>query len=183
MNKIPNWNKKEQKLESILFMFDCASNEDIFMLDEEDQFRMPNMLGRINSTDSLFGGLIQRTTSNDSLLGSILLSNPEPPQQRNLVLNIGELGTSDEGSSRANIFRKKKIARNKTNKVDYRKNICGYITKKIIREFVSDTFKNKVSDLCHKHQANYPQCKSYYLSKIEVVTGPSHIPVLLRPAS
>ena len=76
-------------------MFDCASNEDIFMLDEEDQFRMPNMLGRISSNDSLFGGLIQRTTSKDSLLGSILLSNPEPTEQRTLVLNIGELGTSD----------------------------------------------------------------------------------------
>ena len=67
--------------------------------------------------------------------------------------------------------------------MDYRKNICGYITKKIIREFVSNTFKDKVSDLCQKHEAFYPQCKSYYLSKIEKVTGPSHVPELLKPAS
>lgn len=78
-------------------MFGCASNEDIFQLDDDDQFAMPYMLGRVNSTDSLFGGLNQRSSSNDEFLGSLLKNNPET-NQRNLVLNIGELGTAEEPS-------------------------------------------------------------------------------------
>jgi hypothetical protein len=38
-----------------------------------------------------------------------------------------------------------KIKKNKKkNPVDYKKNICGYITKKIIREFTSTDFEYKV---------------------------------------
>lgn len=62
---------------------------------------------------------------------------------------------------------------------DYRKNICGYITKKIIREFTSPVYSNYVKKLCEEELCDYISCKSYYQSKIEYVTGPSHIPGLL----
>ena len=45
------------------------------------------------------------------------------------------------------------------NKCDYDKNICGYITKKVIREF------------------------GYYLRKVELVTGPSHLPDLFKASA
>lgn len=30
----------------------------------------------------------------------------------------------------------------------YKKNICGYITKKVIREFICGNYKKNVKDLC-----------------------------------
>ena len=96
------------------------------------------------------------------------------------MLNIGELGTMDE--SKVKVFMKRKVRKNKTTQAEYRKNICGYITKKIIREFTNQTFVEKISELCRKYSASMPECRSYYLSKIERVTGPSHIPELLVPA-
>ena len=35
--------------------------------------------------------------------------------------------------------------------------------------------------LCLKHGCSYKEAKKYYFKKIERVTGPSHIPELLRP--
>ena len=49
---------------------------------------------------------------------------------------------------------------------DYRKNICGYITKKIIREYLSPTYKLKVEQLCDKYGCDYSASKTYFLSKI-----------------
>ena len=69
----------------------------------------------------------------------------------------------------------------KKNQSDYRKNICGYITKKIIREFVGPNYACHVQDRCDAHQVDYNAVKSHYLAKIEQVTGPSHIPRLLVP--
>lgn len=40
-------------------------------------------------------------------------------------------------------------------KCDYEKNICGYITKKIIREFVSKNYEKEVTDLVKKYRCNY----------------------------
>ena len=64
---------------------------------------------------------------------------------------------------------------------DYRKNICGYITKKIIREYLSATYRNKVEDLCDKHGCDYQTSKTYFLGRIERITGPSHVPSLFIP--
>lgn len=43
----------------------------------------------------------------------------------------------------------------KKNSSDYRKNICGYITKKVMREFVSWNYYEKVKDLCELHNCDY----------------------------
>lgn len=64
------------------------------------------------------------------------------------------------------------------NKCDYDKNICGYITKKVIREFVSVGYEKEVSELVRQYHSNYEQCKLFYLKKVEFVTGPSHLPEL-----
>lgn len=62
---------------------------------------------------------------------------------------------------------------------DYRKNICGYITKKIIREFTGSNFASLIKTFCEEERCDYKICKSFYQAKIEHVTGPSHIPALL----
>jgi len=51
-------------------------------------------------------------------------------------------------------------------KCDYDKNICGYITKKVIREFVSKNYEKEVSDLVRKYHSDYAECKGYYLRKV-----------------
>jgi len=63
---------------------------------------------------------------------------------------------------------------------EYRKNICGYVTKKVMREFINDTYKKKVEDLCSIYGANYGSARNMYIQKIEQVTGPSHIPLLFE---
>jgi hypothetical protein len=65
-------------------------------------------------------------------------------------------------------------------KCDYDKNICGYITKKVIREFVSKAYEKEVLELVKKYGSNYQECKGYYLRKVELVTGPSHLPELFE---
>lgn len=65
---------------------------------------------------------------------------------------------------------------------DYDKNICGYITKKVIREFVSKNYEREVLDLVKKYgKCTYSECKAFYLKKVEMVTGPSHMPELFEP--
>ena len=66
-------------------------------------------------------------------------------------------------------------------KCDYDKNICGYITKKVIREFVGKNYEQEVMELTRKHRCSYAECKSYYLKRVEYVTGPSHLPELFNP--
>lgn len=61
---------------------------------------------------------------------------------------------------------------------DYRKNICGYITKKIIREYLSPTYREKVEELCQRYDCDYNASKTYFLGRIERITGPSHVPSL-----
>lgn len=38
---------------------------------------------------------------------------------------------------------------------DYRKNICGYITRKVIREFTNVTYYQKVKEFCETNQCDY----------------------------
>lgn len=75
----------------------------------------------------------------------------------------------------------KKVKKEKVrNKCDYDKNICGYITKKVIREFVSSNYEQEVNELVRKYHSNYEGCKLFYLKKVELVTGPSHLPELFE---
>lgn len=78
---------------------------------------------------------VRRSKSDDSFLGQLLI-NKSKIEDRPLILNI----PSDPNDANKNpgfrVFKKVKKEKKK-NLSDYRKNICGYITKKIIREFVS----------------------------------------------
>lgn len=67
------------------------------------------------------------------------------------------------------------------NRCDYDKNICGYITKKIIREFIGKNYEKEAKELMRKYRCDYGQCKTFYLRKVELVTGPSHLPELFVP--
>lgn len=69
----------------------------------------------------------------------------------------------------------------KKNNSDYKKNICGYITKKIVREFIGKNFREHVTNLCMKHGCLYDELSDFYQRKVEHITGPSHIPALLIP--
>jgi len=51
-------------------------------------------------------------------------------------------------------------------KKDYKKNICGYITKKIVRESIAPIYKQKVKELCDKYSCDYGDCLNYYDKKI-----------------
>jgi hypothetical protein len=58
------------------------------------------------------------------------------------LLNVGQ---SKNIRRKRELRLQHKIKKNKKkNPVDYKKNICGYITKKIIREFTSTDFEYKV---------------------------------------
>lgn len=65
-----------------------------------------------------------------------------------------------------NVFKKDNSKKKRKSKCDYRKNICGYITKKIIREFVNETFKDTVQHLCLKYGADYKETRNFYTHKI-----------------
>jgi hypothetical protein len=77
------------------------------------------------------------------------------------------------------VFRKIRKEKVK-NRCDYDKNICGYITKKVIREFVGRNYEAEARKLADKHRCDYEVCKSYYQKKVEMVTGPSHLPELFN---
>ena len=55
----------------------------------------------------------------------------QEPERKNLILKIGDACTMKNDNLDQTIFSTKKIS--KKPKPDYNKNICGYITKKIIR--------------------------------------------------
>lgn len=46
---------------------------------------------------------------------------------------------------------------------------------------MSPNYVTDVQARCEKHNVEYAVVKSYFLAKIEQVTGPSHIPKLLVP--
>lgn len=73
----------------------------------------------------------------------------------------------------------RRITKTKTQKESsYKKNICGYITKKVIREFIYGNYKKNVKDLCENEHVEMKDAQDFYESKIETVTGPSHLPSL-----
>jgi len=96
---------------------------------------------------------IRKSRSNDSFLGP-LIGTTRDIEKRPLVLNIDELrqpnllfnnNENNNGVAPLNVSIFKKVKKEKKhNKCDYQKNICGYITKKIIREFINNTFDDFV---------------------------------------
>ena len=47
---------------------------------------------------------------------------------------------------------------------------------------MSKTYEREVMELIRKYRSNYGECKAYYLKKVEMVTGPSHLPELFNPS-
>ena len=84
----------------------------------------------------------------------------------------------EQNASCPKVFKPKEKKPKSKKPCDYRKNICGYITKKIIREYLSPTYRSKVEDLCEKYGCSYQASKTYFLGRIERITGPSHVPSL-----
>jgi hypothetical protein len=119
-----------------------------------------NWLPRQKSNDSIFGELIGAPTYGERPL--IFPYNPIPQEQ----------GICPK------VFKPKEKKVKSKKPCDYRKNICGYITKKIIREYLSATYRAKVEELCEKYGCDYNASKTYFLGKIERITGPSHVPSL-----
>jgi hypothetical protein len=92
------------------------------------------------------------------------------------------LKSDEEAYIKLNVFnpRKKQIQKlsSKPNN-DYCKNICAYITKKIIREFISDTYRSNVSNLCEQQGCQYGEARGYFLARVEKITGLRHLSVIL----
>lgn len=45
---------------------------------------------------------------------------------------------------------------------------------------MAPNYKNKVEELCNKYGCEYEQCHSFYDKKIERITGPTHLDMLLN---
>ncbi len=124
---------------------------------------------------------VRRSRSDESLIGRLFSQPIEAERPRPLIISIPPPANDQSATNNLSsfkLFRKIKKEKKK-NESDYCKNICGYITKKIIRELCSPNYTNHVKTLCAKHKCEYQEIKSFYLPKIEQVTGPSHIPSLL----
>lgn len=126
---------------------------------------------------------VRRSKSDESMMDKLFNHPMEPQRSRVLIINYPNAAhdnSSKSTGSEFKLFRKIKKEKKK-NESDYCKNICGYITKKIIRELCSPNYASHVRGLCNKHKCDYQEIKTFYLPKIEQVTGPSHIPSLLIP--
>lgn len=123
---------------------------------------------------------VRRSRSDESMIGRLFSQPVEAEKPRPLIISIPPPAPDNAPNpmSSFKLFRKIKKEKKK-NESDYCKNICGYITKKIIRELCSPNYASHVRALCSKHRCEYQEIKTFYLPKIEQVTGPSHIPSLL----
>jgi hypothetical protein len=128
---------------------------------QENLIVLPDWIPRQKSNDSIFGELIRAPSYGE----------------RPLIFPYTPIIQTDK-TEFPKVFKAKEKKIRIKKPCDYRKNICGYITKKIIREYLSSTYKVKVEQLCDKHGCDYSTSKTYFLSKIERITGPSHVPSL-----
>lgn len=60
---------------------------------------------------------------------------------------------SSEEDEQASMVRHKKSKIK--NKRDYDKNICGYITKKVVREFLGGSYTREIKRLLEKYNSNW----------------------------
>lgn len=63
----------------------------------------------------------------------------------------------------------------------YNKNICGYILKKAVREFVGERYATQVAEFCLAASCSLTEAKAYYLQRVEVICGVSHLRILAVP--
>lgn len=105
-----------------------------------------------------------------------------PPQEKEDFL---DLLLVKHYPDRVAVFDASKKIRRKSDKQirnDYCKNICGYITRRICREFLSESYRTEVGELCQQNSCPYEDAHRFYLSKIEQVTGPRHFSMLFTAA-
>lgn len=99
---------------------------------------------------------VRRSKSDESMIDKLFNHTLEPQKSRVLIINYP--GITEESSKAPaadfKLFRKIKKEKKK-NESDYCKNICGYITKKIIRELCSPNYSNHVKGLCNKYECDY----------------------------
>ena len=105
-------------------------------------------------------------------------ANSEEEQREDFL----EFAFNAEPEERLNVFnpRKKSIQKepHKPNN-EYRKNICAYITKKVIREFISEGYRQHVTNLCLQQGCEYEQVRAYFLARVEKITGLRHLSSIL----
>jgi hypothetical protein len=65
----------------------------------------------------------------------------------------------------------------------YNKNICGYVLKKAVREFVGERYSTQVEEFCKDSSCSLAEAKAYYLQKVEAICGVSHLKMLAVPNS
>ena len=156
-----------------------GDSRDNIDLDESEEMNADQQalflnISRSKSSDSFLGKLLPH--ANDVPDRSLVWEIPQPVQHQNIIISQEnpQLEPVREG---VHVFKKIKKEKVRT-KCDYDKNICGYVTKKVIREFVGTTYALEVDRLMLKYNCNRTDCKSYYLRKVESITGPSHLPEL-----
>jgi hypothetical protein len=174
---------------------DSEEEENIDLEDSEgmnaDQKEMFLNISRSKSADSFIGKFLphinevpdrDRTLVWDpvfSLTPNIILSRPQVEGERATGARGAGVGGTGAGEKEGGLRVFKKIVKEKVkSKCDYDKNICGYITKKVIREFLGKNYEVEVGELIRKYRCTFGECKAYYLRKVEMVTGPSHLPEL-----
>ena len=64
---------------------------------------------------------------------------------------------------------------------DNDKNRCAYISKQVVKLFLSLKFKKLVTRLCKHNKCSYSQVTSYYQDRIKDVFGTNHLIQLLTP--
>ena len=132
----------------------------------EDQQALFLNISRSKSSDSFLGKLPPH--ANDVPERSLVWEAPMPQQQQNIIITQQpqpQDGNQPHGREGLHVFKKIKKEKVRT-KCDYDKNICGYVTKKVIREFVGPTYAQDVDKLLEKYHCNRVDCKSYYLRKV-----------------
>ena len=65
----------------------------------------------------------------------------------------------------------------------YEKNICGYILKKILRGFISTSYRSNVSKACLATSASFEDLQKFCLDRIEKLNGISSPHSFFMPAN
>jgi len=87
---------------------------------------------------------LPRQKSNDSIFGELI--RVPSYGQRDLIIAYNPANNDPKETTK--VFKPKEKKTKMKKPCDYRKNICGYITKKIIREYLSPTYYSKAEELC-----------------------------------
>lgn len=99
-----------------------------------------------NSMEEFFNTPIYREWPSEE---QFLLPEQREPEEQ-FVLDL-----PDEEQRELRVFDLTRRVRKPRKKPDYKKNICGYVTKRAIRECLSEQYEDRVRQLCLKHSCDY----------------------------